>query len=100
MKQVKSGRSKSLVTLNLHAMGVQNPEHFLHPAVLVQVAYFLREAMLIRRSNTVPCVVVGPANATGHCYVVGVRRKLAKGAQVGPGGRGAADTADAAWLAG
>jgi hypothetical protein len=75
-----------MMMLNLQAAAINNPEQYQHPAVLVQMSYFLREALLIVKSNTLPCVLVGPANSSRQCYVVGVRRKLAKGAQVGGAG--------------
>lgn len=83
MKQARSSKNRSMMMLNLQAANINNPEQYQHPAVLVQMSYFLREALLIVKSNTLPCVLVGPANGSGQCYVAGVRRKLAKGAQVG-----------------
>lgn len=56
----------------------RNPkvDHFQHPLTLVQLAFFLRDAMLYGPKNRLmPTVVVGPPDAEGYCQVVGIRSK-------------------------
>uniref|UniRef100_A0A7S2QU80 CDC45-like protein n=1 Tax=Chlamydomonas chlamydogama TaxID=225041 RepID=A0A7S2QU80_9CHLO len=77
--QVKGTKTSKFYHLNMSKLEFGHKEEFQHPAVLLQLAIFIRDSMAHRFSRWKPVVIVGPPDSQGRCYVVALRHKQQAG---------------------